>query len=152
MVNLDPLESFLHKTVLSNFPPAEIKSFLQVASEAELPAGKQMVGAGKNLKCLFCILKGKVEIFSNGKKTAELGAGYFVGEMSLLTRSVTRADVVAKEDLKLLVWPHEEIEKWVNSDASRFGLLQTSLSTQVVEQLLRQNDELLAEKELQETA
>jgi len=143
---LDPVESFLHKTVLGSFPPAEIKSFVKKASEGELPAGKQLVHTGTDLKFLFCILKGKVEIFSNHKKTAELGPGYFVGEMSLLTRSPTRADVTAKENLKVLVWSHEEIEKWVDSDATRLSLLQTALSTQVVDQLLRQNDELLDRK------
>lgn len=144
-VSLDPIENFLSKTVLSNFPPAEVKSFASISGEAEAPAGQQIIRAGSELQHLFCITQGKVDILVNGQKTAELSAGYFLGEMSLLTRSPARADVLASENLKLLVWPHDAIEKWVDSDASRLTLLQTAMGTQVVDQLLRQNDALLSE-------
>lgn len=137
-VQLDALEDFLSKTVLTNFPPAEVRSFAALSSESDLAAGAHMIQSGMEIRHLFCILKGKVDVLSEGRKIAELGPGRFVGEMSLLTRSHTRADVVAQSDLKLLVWPHEVIENWVDSDASRLGLLQTALGTQVVEELLRQ--------------
>lgn len=137
-VTLDALEDFLAKTVLANFPPAEVRSFAQLASEGALLPGARMIHAGTQIKYLFCILKGKVSVLSQGRKIAELGPGRFVGEMSLLTRSLTRADVDVEQDLKVLVWTHEAIEDWVNGDASRLGLLQTALGTQVVEELLRQ--------------
>lgn len=142
-VALDPLENFLGKTSLHNFPPAEVKSFAAIAREGDVPAGKQFIDADSNLEFLFCIIKGQVDIFAKGVKCAELKPGSFVGEMSLLTKAKTRADVVAASELRLLVWPHEEIEKWVDSDSSRLALLQQALGTQVVDQLLRQNDELL---------
>jgi CRP-like cAMP-binding protein len=145
LVTLNPVETFLSKTVLANFPPAEIKSFAQVAGEGDLQHGKQLIRQGSDLAHLFCILQGKVDIKVNGKKHAELTAGYFVGEMCLLTKSKTRADVFAASDLKLLVWPHEDIEKWVSSDPMRLSLLQTALGSQVVDQLLRQNDALISE-------
>lgn len=137
-VALGPLEDFLAKTVLMNFPPAEVRSFTALAGEGELATGAQLIHNNTEIEHLFCILKGKVDIIAKERKVAELGPGRFVGEMSLLTRSRTRADVVVAEDLKVLVWKHEDIEKWVNSDASRLGLLQSALGTQIVEELLRQ--------------
>lgn len=137
-VALGPLEEFLAKTVLMNFPQAEVRSFTALAGEGELPAGSQLIHFNTEISHLFCILKGKVDIMVKERKVAELGPGRFVGEMSLLTRSRTRADVIVAEDLKVLVWKHEDIEKWVNSDASRLGLLQSALGTQIVEELLRQ--------------
>lgn len=137
-VALGPLEDFLAKTVLMNFPPAEVRSFTALAGEGELAAGAQLIHFNTEISHLFCILKGKVDIVVKERKVAELGPGRFVGEMSLLTRSRTRADVVVADDLKVLVWKHEDIEKWVNSDASRLGLLQSALGTQIVEELLRQ--------------
>ncbi len=137
-VTLGPLEDFLAKTVLMNFPPAEVRSFAALSGEGELAKGAQLIKFNTEISHLFCLLKGSVDILVNEKKVAALGPGRFVGEMSLLTRSRTRADVVAAEDLKLLVWKHEDIEKWVNSDASRLGLLQSALGTQIVEELLRQ--------------
>ena len=137
-VSLNALEEFLAKTVLMNFPPAEVRSFTALAGEGELTAGSQLIRFNTEIHHLFCILKGRVDILVKEKKVAELGPGRFVGEMSLLTRSRTRADVTVAEDLKVLVWKHEDIEKWVNSDASRLGLLQSALGTQIVEELLRQ--------------
>lgn len=144
-VALDPLENFLGKTVLLNFPPAEVKSLTAIASEGNVAAGKHLIQAGMELRHLFCIVQGRVDVITNGVKHAELTPGYFVGEMSLLTKSKARADVVATTDLKLLVWPHEAIEKWVDSDAARLSLLQQALGTQVVDQLLKQNDALMNE-------
>ncbi len=137
-VALTPLEEFVSKTVLMNFPPREVKSFVALTLEAEVPVGQQLIQAQTKLEHLFCVIQGRAEIFAKEKKVAELGPGRFVGEMSLLTHSLTRADVFAGTELKLLVWPHEDIERWVGSDAGRLNLLQTALGTQVVEELLRQ--------------
>ncbi len=144
-VAMNPLETFLHKTVLANFPAAEVKSFAAFAQEGELVSGQQLIQAGTQLNHLFCLIQGKVDILANGNKVTELTPGYFLGEMSFLTHSHTRADVVAATNLKFLAWPHVEIEKWVDSDASRLALLNTALGTQVVDQLLRQNEALLKE-------
>jgi CRP-like cAMP-binding protein len=137
-VALDPLEEFLAKTVLMNFPPAEVRTFAALGAEGALPTGAQLIRHNTEIKHLFCILKGRVDVMMEGKKVAELGPGRFVGEMSLLTRSRTRADVMVASDLKLLVWTHESIEQWVDGEAARLGYLQTALGTQVVEELLRQ--------------
>jgi hypothetical protein len=151
-VKLDALESFLAKTVLANFSSGEVRSFSALAAEGSLPSRAPMVRANSELRHLFCILQGKVDVLIQGRKVAELGPGRFVGEMSLLTRSVTRADVQAATDLKLLVWTHESIEKWVDTDPSRLGLLQTALGTQVVEELLRQQVHAVEEVTSKEVA
>ncbi|MGZ3693424.1 MAG: Crp/Fnr family transcriptional regulator [Bdellovibrionota bacterium] len=135
---LNPLETFLAKTALESFPPSEIKSFVRVASEGELAVGQPLIRSGTQLSHLFCILQGEADITLNSTKLDRFGPGKFLGEMSLLTQSLTRADVTAATNMKLLVWPHNEIEKWVGSDSSRLGLLQTALGRQVVEALLKQ--------------
>lgn len=137
-VALTPLEEFLSKTVLANFPSAEVKSFTRIAHEETLPAGKQLIRMGTELDRLYCLLHGSVHVLVGGKQIADLHAGSFVGEMSLLTQSKTRADVVSATPLRLIAWPHDEIEKWVDADATRLGLLQTAMGRQVVEALLRQ--------------
>ncbi len=137
-VKLDALEEFLAKTVLTNFPPAEVRSFVALAAEGTLQAGAKMIQIDTEIHHLYCVVQGKVDIVVRDQKVAELGPGRFVGEMSLLTRANTRADVLAATNVKLLVWPHENIEKWVDSDSARLGFLQTALGTQVVEELLRQ--------------
>lgn len=147
-ITLEALEEFLAKTVLPNFPPAEVRSFADLAQEGALTTGARIIHAGTPTRHLFCILKGKVNVLTQGKKIAELGPGRFIGEMSLLTRSVARADVDAESDLRVLVWTHENIEAWVDGDAARLGLLQAALGTQVVEELLRQNGQGIPEPKM----
>lgn len=137
-VALTPVESFLHQTALANFPPAEVRSFTRIGRLAQLPVNAQLVQINTKLAELYCVLRGRAGVFVGEQNVAELGPGCFVGEMSLLTKAATRADVFAADSLELVIWPHVEIEKWVGAEASRLGLLQTALGTQVVEQLLRQ--------------
>lgn len=146
-VKLDPLEEFLHKTALANFPPAELKSFVFIGNEGALPTEHCLIHDGTELQYLFCILQGGVRISKNKKTITELVPGCFVGEMSLLTKALTRADVFTTEPSRFLVWKHEDIDTWVEEDSARLSLLQAALGTQVVEQLLRQNEIMRASLE-----
>lgn len=138
--SLDPLETFLSKTALMNFPPAEIRSFLARAKEGELDKGRPLVKAGTELGYLFLVVSGGVSVIIEQQKITDLNAGCWVGEMSLLTKSQTRADVVTHSPSKFLVWAHSDIDEWINGDPVRLAHLQTALGAQVVEQLLRQNE------------
>lgn len=142
-VTLNPTATFLSKTALLNFPPNEVKSFFDIANEGDLPANHSMIQAGTELEYLFCILQGAVVVQKNGKKITELKAGSFVGEMSLLTRSATRADVLTLMPSKFLVWKHADINAWIEENPVRLSYLQSALGAQVVEELLRQNQEML---------
>jgi hypothetical protein len=141
-LRLDPVDNFLAKTALANFPHAELKSFVGIAKEGVLPVNRVLIQSGKKLEYLFCVLEGGVEVRKGGKKITALGAGCFVGEMSLLTKALTRAEVVTSATSKFLVWSHADIDTWVSGDSVRLSILQTALGTQVVEELLRQNQEM----------
>lgn len=147
-VSLNPRESFLSKTVLSNFPSAEVRSFCELAQEGKLGEGKRLVNEGTDLSVLFCIMSGGADIYSKGFKVGELSAGRFIGEMSLLTQSKTRAEVITNSEVEFLAWAHKDIERWVDCDATRLGYLQTALGTQVVEVLLKQSHEVEYIKEV----
>jgi hypothetical protein len=140
--NLDPLETFLSKTILANFPSVEVKSFSQCATQGILPQGERLIEMDTEIDALYCVLQGSAQVVDHGKKISELGAGRFVGEMSLLTHSKTRADVIAGTELKLLIWQHDAIDAWVGGDTMRLNLLQQALGNQIVEQLLQQKQSL----------
>lgn len=107
-----------------------------------MSAGKTMIQAGQSLKYLFCLLQGSVEVKKGKKRITVLKAGHFVGEMSLLTKSNTRADVVTLDDVRFLVWKHADINQWIEKKPERLSYLQSALGAQVVEELLRQNQEM----------
>ena len=132
------METFLAKTVLENFPSSEVRSFTRIARGDHIPAGQRLIECGTKIEELYCLLSGEADISEKGVHITKFGPGKFLGEMSLLTKSSTRADVVAATDLRVLLWTHDSIDAWVAEDPVRLGLLQTALGRQVVEELLQQ--------------
>jgi len=146
-VKLNLTEQFLAKTVLSNFSSAEVKNFVNIANSQSALANTQLIIEGQELKNLYFMMEGSATILSAKEKIAQLTAGYFIGEMSLLTQSAARADVVTDVDCKFLNWSHEKIDQWVGEDAQRLSMLQASLGTQIVEVLMKRSlPEIIEEK------
>lgn len=138
-VSLNPLESFLYKTALSSFTPVEVKEFVRIGERRRIMKDEKIIEEGSDLDRLYFIVEGFTDILTGKKKVAELSAGYFVGEMSLLTQSKTKAEVRTASDCEFICWPHEKIDAWVGQDPSRLSMLQSALGAQIVEVLLQKN-------------
>jgi transcriptional regulator with AAA-type ATPase domain/polyferredoxin len=77
--------------------------------------GEIIVHRGRVGEAFFVVLSGAVEVLlrsSDGRRLplARLAAGSTFGEMSLLTDEPASADVVARGDVKLLVYPGESFQ------------------------------------------
>lgn len=85
----------------------ELDTLLQQSSRASHPAGTKIISAGDAGLCMYVILRGKVRVTteSAGRKVdlADLGAGDFFGEVSLVDDGPRSADVTALEDCEFLV-------------------------------------------------
>lgn len=70
--------------------------------EVSLPAGATVVTEGDPGDSLCVIVEGKVDVRKGDRVVAELKAGDFFGEISLIDGEPRTATVVATEDLSLL--------------------------------------------------
>jgi CRP-like cAMP-binding protein len=86
-------------------------------------AGSRIFEAGTAAEGLYIVLSGKVHIIderADGVVVAELGAGEFFGELSMLLDTVHKRSAVAIEETELLVLPRESFKRLLEED-EEFG-------------------------------
>lgn len=80
----------------------QLGQIARLADEADVPAGKRLATAGGVGREMFIIVNGEASVRTR-KRTVRLGAGDFVGEMSLIDGGLRSADVEAATPMRLLV-------------------------------------------------
>lgn len=86
---------------------------------ASLKRGETLLERGQKNTSLFLVLEGELRVYLGGRdlpEHAELGAGECVGELSLIDGGHSSALVIAAEDTRMLVIPHDKV--WMLVDSS----------------------------------
>jgi CRP/FNR family cyclic AMP-dependent transcriptional regulator len=89
--------------IFSRMNESSLKSVLKSAVQKKSTAGTKIIEEGKGGVGFYLILEGKAEVVRDGEKLAELGAGNFFGELSVIDGAPRTADVVAMTDTSCLV-------------------------------------------------
>ncbi|MGH9170286.1 MAG: cyclic nucleotide-binding domain-containing protein [Acidimicrobiales bacterium] len=90
---------------------AELKSIQQSAQGVSYKAGSTVCDEGDVGQTFYVIVAGKATVVQNGRKTAELDAGGYFGELALLDRLPRSATVKASTDLQLLAIGQRDFNK-----------------------------------------
>ena len=99
-----PVVEMLEKSSLwSGLSKKDLKSIVRLSKERTYETGDVIVQKGEGGVGFYLILEGSVEIRSDGKTIAKLGAGQFFGEMSVIDNQPRSADVVAVEPSRCLI-------------------------------------------------
>lgn len=86
----------------------ELDLVARLADEIEIPAGRQLTTFGNSGQEFIVIAEGTAKAsFANGR-TARLGAGDFLGEMSLIDGQPQSATVEADSPVRLFVFGQRE--------------------------------------------
>jgi voltage-gated potassium channel len=81
----------------------DLRRIAALAVERELRAGTELIREGEPAGEFYVVVEGEVEVRRRGRRVTRLGAGSFVGEIALLSRSPRTATVVAASPLRVLV-------------------------------------------------
>jgi CRP/FNR family transcriptional regulator, cyclic AMP receptor protein len=89
--------------LFSGCSKAELGALATMADELDLREGTVLTREGKPGREFFVLIEGTVAVTRDGKTIAELGAGDWFGEISLLTQTPRTATVTATSPLRVLV-------------------------------------------------
>jgi CRP-like cAMP-binding protein len=81
--------------IFASLTDRQLKALAKTAKVVAFPANAQVVKQGEPGIGLYLVLTGSVEVRQGSRTLAQLGAGQFFGEMTLLDEQPRSADVVA---------------------------------------------------------
>lgn len=90
----------------------------QLVTLIRVPAGRRLIGAGEPGREVFIMATGVASVHEvdTGRYLGTLRAGELFGEVSIMTSTTRRADVVANTDIDVLVMSPVEFHSLVESD------------------------------------
>ncbi|HUH99684.1 MAG TPA: cyclic nucleotide-binding domain-containing protein [Nitrososphaerales archaeon] len=91
--------------LFSGLKEKQLKSILSSGKQKSYPAGSVIEKEGEDGVAFYLVLEGRVEVRRKGRVLANLGAGDFFGEMSLLDKIPRSSDVAATVPTTCLVVP-----------------------------------------------
>ncbi len=81
----------------------ELEEISGVADEVSLAAGRVLIREGARGGEFFVVIDGELDVERKGRNIGVVGAGGFVGEMSLVTGKPRNATVTARGGIRALV-------------------------------------------------
>ena len=81
----------------------ELGEIAQIADEIDLPEGKVLTKEGASGREFFVLLEGDAEVRRKRRKVGTLGAGDFLGEIALVTKTPRTATVKTTSPVRALV-------------------------------------------------
>jgi CRP-like cAMP-binding protein len=80
----------------------DLRRIAALAVEREVDEGSELIREGEPGTEFFVVVEGEIDVRRRGRRVASLGAGSYVGEIALLSRSPRTATVVATTPLRVL--------------------------------------------------
>lgn len=119
--------------VFATLPKKDLDTLAKHTTEVSRPAGTVLVEQDRRGHQMFYIEEGSAVVKRNGRKVAELGPGEVVGELSLIDGQPASAQVVATEDVVLLVMSPSDFNAVLNDVPNFPRKLMVSLATRLRE-------------------
>lgn len=125
----------IHERHFFALPPGEFLRWWRGGRAATLAAGTVLTIEGGLPDALYFVTSGVARVSHRASPVIDLGAGHFVGEMSLITGRAATADVVAATPLSVRTWPIADLHTLRDRDPVRWSHLQSAIGQDLVVKL-----------------
>jgi CRP-like cAMP-binding protein len=120
------LGQYMASSELFRDAPKEVISlFFNEGEILNVPAGRQLIEQGRTDKDFYLLIRGQVDVVSNGRILAQLKQGDFFGEMALIMNAPRTASVITKDPCRLLKLSAHQFWKILSQHASIALYLET---------------------------
>ena len=145
----EPWKTFYLKSFTA-MEPREFMQLIKIAKQ-QTTVGEQLCYESESHERLIYLLKGEVEITSNGEHIATAQQGNFLGEMSFLTGGEQEADVVAKGEIEYLSWDRVAMRKLKRKKPQMYTKMLNVLGVDLINKLRVHRDTIIAHQSLPPT-
>ena len=121
--------------LLKDMRYADAKRVLHTGSTLQCKRGDRIVQAGATSREMYVILSGSVEVRTGDHVVAQLGRGEIFGESALISSAPRTADVVAHEDVEVLILSQDFLEKGMRTMPEIMSRVLYNLSMILVQRL-----------------
>jgi CRP-like cAMP-binding protein len=131
----------LHERHFAALSPPEFLRWWRQGQRETLHGGS-LTRAGERPAWLYFLIRGTVRVSRDREPLVELGAGYFVGEMSLLTGDAANADVEPLGEIEVVRWPTPELRDLRQRNPALWTKIQSVIGHDLVEKIRRQEERM----------
>lgn len=89
--------------LFSSASKSELAEIASIADEIDLPDGKTIIREGEAGREFFVLIEGTADVERGGRKVASIGAGDFVGEIALISKTPRNATITTTSPVRALV-------------------------------------------------
>ena len=127
------IEALKRAPLFADLSRKELIQLARLTDDAEVPDGKVLCREGDLGREFFVLVEGSVEVATKGRRVTTLGAGDFVGEISLLEPTPRTATVTAKTPLRFFVLTPKDFRQMLDENPSFERKVLRALARRVLE-------------------
>jgi hypothetical protein len=134
-IKMSHRERDMYDAIFSNLSEFEFVKIVKAGSWKNYKKGEVFIKENEKVDNLEFIYNGRVGIYKNEQKIAELNDGKFVGEMSFLTEKNATATVEVIQDTIMLEWDQNSLRDLLKRNPALYFSMNSILSGQLVREL-----------------
>jgi CRP/FNR family transcriptional regulator, cyclic AMP receptor protein len=127
------IESLRRAPLFSDLSRKELVQLARLTDDVEVAAGKVLCEEGETGREFFVLVEGEVDVARKGRRVSTLGAGDFVGEISLFDQTPRTATVTAKTPLRFFVLTPKDFQQVLDDNPSVERKVLRALARRVLE-------------------
>jgi len=136
-VKLTREEEQVRQLVFQDLPPRKFLQVLSIGAWADTQTGDQLLTRGKSVATISLIVRGKVQVASEGRILGELGEGDIVGSALLLSGAPADVDALAVEPVRSMRWEIGPLDRYLAANPETRIQMQKYLGRDLAGKLLK---------------